>query len=90
MAMTDSEIIEKTLELIVNIVVQVDGRNVLTGDLIERKETHRYWSNREAQAAAEAYRIAAKAYYEPKIRANIPEFKELIRQHNESSTQHSR
>lgn len=46
---------EKTLDFIVSTVVQVDGRKVLTGDLIERKETHRYWFNREARAAAEEF-----------------------------------
>lgn len=83
MDMTELDIVEKTLDLIVSIVVQVDGRKVLTGDLIEKKETYRYWSNREAKVAAEEFKIAAREYYEPKIRANSPEFKELIKQQKE-------
>lgn len=80
MELEDSDIIENTLALIISIVVQVKGRRVILGNLIEKDQTRHYKTNQEAEEAAERYRIKARNYYEPRIRANIDEFKEFIRQ----------
>lgn len=78
----EKEIVEKTLDLIMSVVVQVQGNTVHLGDLIERKETLTYSTTEEAETVAESYKRAAREYYEPKIRDNIPEFIELLKRQN--------
>lgn len=75
---TDSEIIEKTLDLIVRVVVEVEGKYLFLGDLTERKETYRFRTVEEAELAAEDNRKSARDFYRPKVINNMPEMKRLI------------